>query len=342
MKKNYATLCFILCLVIWSGQAIANQAAETTQSKEEKAVEQEQILENRAVTLLSILDEPEIKSPQGGKTSVGPFIAGSQNSKGDVYLVRNTPARILVFTKEGGLAFQFGEEGDKPGQFRKLFGIAIDKQDMVYICDVQRGKILVFTPLGDFLEEFPSNSALVKADKFQGVTPGCLAIQPKTNDIFVSDPANGHIWVYEINGKFKRYFKGEQAGLFCTPGFVRFDASQRIYVPEGMCDRVRVFDQEGTELYKIGGQNQNLGGNFSRLTGIAVTSDGRIYATDYLMKCIQVFSPEGKFQGVIKWLENGDEKIKFHKLTGIFIGHDDSIFIIEQKKNKVYRIKDQH
>jgi len=84
-------------------------------------------------------------------------------------------------------------------------------------------------------------------------------------------------------------------------------------------------------------------GKFSRLTGMAVDSQGRIYAADLLLKCIQVFNPEGKCLGVIKWLDNDKgEKVYFKRVIRISSSRDDSLLIMDQGTDQVYIVKDNN
>ncbi|MEW6379518.1 MAG: NHL repeat-containing protein [bacterium] len=300
--------------------------------------DQEQKVENRSVKLVGTLGESRTVEMKGGQDGIAVHLA--QNSKGDLYVVKNIPSEIAVYSRDGKFLFKFGKEGSGPGQFLQPFSVAIDSQDKVYICDVKREKILVFSFAGEFVEEFSSKSALTADDKYQNAAPGCIAIDKKSNRLYVSDASNGHIWIYDLHGKFLQYFKGKEQGMFCTPGVVCFDQQNRIFVPEGMCDRVRVFKQDGTELFQIGGQSGELAGQFSRLTGVAVDSKGRAYVSDLLLKCVQVFSPEGKFVGAIKWMDSKEGKTYFTMPTGIFIGNDGSILVTDQEVNKIYIVKD--
>ena len=309
-------------------------------------------VENRAITFIGTLMSEsrrtvDVKSGQGeakgSKSGPGTAVHIVQNSQGDLYVLKNQPSGVAVYNKESKLLFQFGKEGDTPGQLRQPFSIAIDNQDRVFICDVMRGKVLVFTPAGEFLEEFSSKSGLAEDDKYQNTTPGCIAIDKKNSRLYISDASNGHIWIHDLHGKFLQYFKGKEQGLFCSPGVVCFstvDGQNRIYVPEGVCDRIRVFKPDGTALFQIGGESGDLAGQFSRLTGMGIDSRGRVYTTDLLLKCIQIFSAEGKFVGAVKWLNDKEEKTYFKMPTGIFIGRDDSIFVTDQEVNQVYIVKD--
>jgi len=315
-------------------QATKQKASDRT---DEQTVEQE--VENRTVKLIGTMGDSGPSVAVGGKSS-GIIIHMAQNSQGDLYVLKNIPSEVVIYSRDGKFLSKFGKEGKGPGQFLQPFSIAIDSQDKVYICDVKREKILVFTPRGEFVEEFSSKSALSPEDKYQNASPGCIAVDKKNNQLYVSDASNGHIWIYDLHGKFLRYFKGKEQGMFCTPGIVCFDDQNRIFVPEGMCARVRVFQPDGAELFQIGGESGERAGQFSRLTGVGVDRRGRAYVTDLLLKCIQVFGPDGKFIGAIKWLDGKEGKIYFKMPTGIFIGRDDTIYLTDQEVNQIYIIKD--
>ncbi len=298
----------------------------------------EKVIENRHVVIVGTLSDFKLLQTDNKKDMGKYSISIAQNSLGNIYLVRSSPPRILVFNNAGQFIFSFGEQGDEEGKIRRPFGIAIDGQDMVYICDARRAKVVVFTPLGDFLEEFSSNSALSKDDEYQS-KPGCIAVNKQKNELYISDGSNGHIWIYDLQGNFSRYFRGADSGI-CNPGTVRFDKQNRVYVAECAWDRSRVFEEDGTELLRIGKGSGRLAGQFSRLDGIAVDSKGRIYAADILLRCIQVFDPKGKLIGVIKWLNKAENKVYFERIIDIYIGQDDLIFVVDQGADKVYLIKD--
>ena len=303
--------------------------------KKEKKIKA-QVVENSWVKLIGIVGEND-KDPENQK---GNIITGVQNSKGNLYIVRNSPSRVLVYDALGNFLFKFGQEGDGPGQFRRAFGVATDSKDQVYVSDVIRKKIVIFSPFGDYINEFSSNSAITKDDNYQQSVPGCIAINKKKDLLYISDPLNGHIWIHDLSGKFNKCLNGPKPGEFCTPGIIRFGKDDKIYVPEGMCDRIRVFNKEGSEILTIGGEKGDRIGDFSRLTGIALDSRARVYASDCILRCVQVFDPEGNFFGAIKWVNEGSDEIYFVTLTDIFSGKDNTIYIIDQGANKIYIIQD--
>ncbi|MEW5802857.1 MAG: NHL repeat-containing protein [bacterium] len=346
MKRFSFSLCLLIIFILVSSfllpkAALSQKRRGPDRDKSSQSANQEEdVVANKQVKFIGTLDCSRVQNVNGVQQDSGIIIDLAQNSQGEYYLLKDLPPRVMVFNRDGKFLFQFGEKGDRPGQIGRPFTLAIDNKDRVFICDVEREKIMVFDPSGKFLEEFSSRSALAESDRYKNDPPGCIAIEKKSSRLYISDPANGHVTIHDLKGKFLQYFKGEKSGMFCTPGIVRFDNHERVYVPEGLCDRIRVFKQDGTELLKIG-ESGDMVGQFSRLTGMAVDSQGRIYASDLLLKCIQVFNSEGECIGVIKWLDDDKgEKIFFKRVIRISMGNDDSLLIMDQGTDQVYIVKD--
>jgi len=316
---------------------------DNSPAKSKQADSQEDdVAPNRPVKFIGVLDCSRTQNSKGDRQGAGVIIDVAQNSQGEFYVLKDLPPRVMVFNREGRFLFQFGDTGKGAGQLSRPFSIAIDNQDRVFISDIDREKIMIFTPAGKFQDEFSSRASLVETDKYKNDAPGCIAIDRKSSQLYLSDSANGHITIHDLSGKFLKYFKSDKSATFCTPGTVRFDNKERVYVPEGMCDRIRIFKRDGTELAKIGASGDLLG-QFSRLTGMTVDSQGRVYASDLLLKCIQVFDPEGNCLGVIKWLDSDKgEKVYFKRVIRISSGRDDSLLIMDQGTDLVYIVKDNN
>jgi DNA-binding beta-propeller fold protein YncE len=63
-------------------------------------------------------------------------------------------ARVHKFAPDGRLLFSWGEPGSGPGQFNLPHGIALDRDDRVYVADRENSRIQVFSPDGKFLAEW--------------------------------------------------------------------------------------------------------------------------------------------------------------------------------------------
>lgn len=64
-------------------------------------------------------------------------------------------ARVLEYSADGKRIRQWGTPGDGPGQFHLPHGIAIDRDNIIYIADRENGRIQKFDLAGKFLGEWP-------------------------------------------------------------------------------------------------------------------------------------------------------------------------------------------
>ena len=63
-------------------------------------------------------------------------------------------SRIVRYAEDGTFISQFGEQGTGPGQFDLLHGLAVDDDGRIYVADRMNSRIQIFTPDGDFIEEW--------------------------------------------------------------------------------------------------------------------------------------------------------------------------------------------
>jgi sugar lactone lactonase YvrE len=98
-------------------------------------------------------------------------------------------SRITVFTKDGKFITTFGSWGTGDGQLRSPHAIAFDSQDRLYVADRGNSRIVVFDKDGKFLAAWkqfgrPSGVAIDKndllyvADSQSSDTPGALNYNP--------------------------------------------------------------------------------------------------------------------------------------------------------------------
>lgn len=276
---------------------------------------------------------------EAGGTPV--FIA--QNSKGNLYVTYSgQKEEVQVFDPKGKFLFKFGERGDTDQSFSSyICGLAVNSRDEVYVCDVLNKKILVFDASGKFLFSFSSVQGLTKEDEKQYTSPSHIAIDAKDR-VYISDTANGHVWVHDAGGKYLFPLGGPEEGRFPTAGNIRFDKNGRIYILEGLANRIQVCNSKGDPLFTIG-KTGSLVGNFLRISGLAIDSQTRIYVTDVVLAVVQVFDSQGNFLGVIKQIPgNGGEDRNFKGLAHIFIGQNDLIYLSELPFHRLMVIRDKN
>ena len=64
-----------------------------------------------------------------------------------VYVVENPLSKdenVSVFTKQGSFVTSFGESGKREGQFRNPYGITIDGDGFVYVCNYGNSRVQIF------------------------------------------------------------------------------------------------------------------------------------------------------------------------------------------------------
>lgn len=88
--------------------------------------------------------------------SSGPFNRPTRlvsDRLGNIYITDGYGnARVHKFNNSGELLLSWGEPGDAPGQFNTPHGIAIDKDDVVYIADRKNNRVQRFTGEGKFID----------------------------------------------------------------------------------------------------------------------------------------------------------------------------------------------
>ena len=65
-------------------------------------------------------------------------------------------SRIVRYNAEGEYLMEWGELGTGPGQFDLVHGVDVDRNGRVYVADRANGRIQVFTPDGEYIEEWPN------------------------------------------------------------------------------------------------------------------------------------------------------------------------------------------
>jgi peptidylamidoglycolate lyase len=150
--------------------------------------------------------------------------------------------RIVSFDSNGAYLFEWGECGDSAGQFKVPHDLAIDAEGLVYVADRENDRIQLFSPEGQFLEEWKSGG---------GWRPYGLALSPNQDSLFVVDggeqpsefPDRSGVIVLDLGGRmigqFGRY--GNQDGQFMMGHDIALDASGAVYVVDVIGQRLQKF-----------------------------------------------------------------------------------------------------
>ena len=132
----------------------------------------------------------------------------------------------------------------KPG----LYGprrITIGADDSIYVDDSGRNRIVKFSPDGQVLATWGSEGS--GEGQFKGISS--VAVDPANNKVYVADPLNSRIQVFDSTGKFVTKWPVPEWGQ--TLGFedLAVDSQTgRLYASSAHMNSVLVFDLNGTRV----------------------------------------------------------------------------------------------
>jgi DNA-binding beta-propeller fold protein YncE len=113
---------------------------------------------------------------------------------GDVYVADTMNFRIQVFDPAGRFLRKFGENGDTPGSFARLKGLAFDGFGNLYVVDGGHSNVQLFN--AQFQELMFFGGYARKLEYFD--IPSGIAIDPRTNRIYVCNEFISRVNVYEL------------------------------------------------------------------------------------------------------------------------------------------------
>ncbi|OHB82890.1 MAG: hypothetical protein A2V98_12370 [Planctomycetes bacterium RBG_16_64_12] len=161
-------------------------------------------------------------------------------------------ARVVHFDARGRFVKAWGKLGTGPGEFNLVHAIALDSQGRLYVADRNNARVQVFDQNGTFLDQWQNL-----------LVPWGFWVT-----------ANDEIWVC---GSSPMPWREEDAVLGCPPKdqlFMKFDTNGRVLqvwtVPKGV-------------------DGEEKPGELNWVHGIALDSQGNIYATDIVGQRAQKF-----------------------------------------------------
>jgi DNA-binding beta-propeller fold protein YncE len=113
---------------------------------------------------------------------------------GRVYVADTLNFRVQEFSPEGQFLRKFGENGDTVGTFSRLKGLALDGFGNLYVVDGGHSNVQIFNR--DFAPLMFFGGYAQKLEYFD--VPSGIAIDPKTNRIYVCNEFIARINVYEL------------------------------------------------------------------------------------------------------------------------------------------------
>ncbi len=195
---------------------------------------------NDGETLIWGLRDPQPKlgrDEQRAMTDLGPTDFGNPSvltflSDGEHFLLADgyDNGRVQTWTVDGEWVSEFGEVdndpaiGGPPGAFDLMHGIAVDRAGRIYVGDRRNNRIQVFTPEGEFVEEWP------------GVIDPVGIFVDGSDAVWVVSAALNRLIKYNTQGQLLYHFgtygrtSGGFPGGFARPHQVDVDQDGNVYV----------------------------------------------------------------------------------------------------------------
>jgi sugar lactone lactonase YvrE len=235
------------------------------------------------------LSEPPVTAFQGGKgTGKGQFDnprGVAVDTEGNIFVADTGNGRIEKFSPDGTYVTSIGTKGEY-GQLGEPNGIAIDRVGNIYVADVSNHSVRKLAPDGTLIAEWapglygprriaigPDDSIYVvdqgrtRIVKFnpdsevlaiwgsggsgdgQFADPTSVAVDPTTNKVYVADPINRRIQVFDSTGRFLIKWPVPEWGPPVGFEDLTIDPERgRLYASSAHMNSILVFDLQGNRI----------------------------------------------------------------------------------------------
>ncbi len=223
-----------------------------------------------------------------GDGKLGAAVTGiAADSQSNLWVANPQHSNIQKFSADGKFLLRFpGDDTntyDKDGEVNQAYGIAIDKQDNVYVADTLNNRIQKFDINGKFLAKWTDLGLK---------SPIGIATDAQGN-VYVTDSGNHRVVKLDSQGKLLGQFgkQGAGDGEFNGPWGIALDAAGNILVTDNFNQRVQVFDAQGKFIAKFGSKGTGEG-QFGKPVSVLIAPSGNVYVADGENNTVQIFAAD--------------------------------------------------
>ena len=251
------------------------------------------------------------------------------NSKGQVLVAEQRGNCISVLTPEGDKIHTFGTKGSGEGQLNYPLGIAVDRDDNIYVSDCYNHRIQKFTSEGKFVAAVGNKGN----NHLQLNCPSGIHFNQRNNKLYVCDQCNHRIKVLSTDLTFVRCFgsQGSGNGQFHNPVYAAFDDVNNLYVTDYYNHRVQVFTADGQFLRAF--TNKANGEELQKPYVIAIDSSNTVYVSEDDRHCVSVFTPQGEY--ITSFGTKGAQEGQFNTVCGLSVDQNDSIIVSDLNNGRL-------
>ncbi len=230
-----------------------------------------------------------------------------------------------------------GDPGREDGKFVWVDGVALDREENVYVVDNYLHRISIFDKDGKFLRKWGTPGS----DPGELLGPSRLAIDGEGN-VYVVDTRNHRVQKFTNDGILLGGWGGygSRDGEFHLPWGITIDHQGDVYIADWKNHRVQKFSPEGSFLAQFGWPAEGAGirtypksyprnhpfshlwrlgsgnrGELNHPSGVAVDMDGDVYVSDWGNNRVQIYQPDGEFFAAIYGDAHDISKWQMEKLV---------------------------
>ncbi len=244
------------------------------------------------------------------------------NGKGQLVVVERSGTTVSVLTPEGEKIRTFG-------QLKNAHGVAVDKDDNIYIVENGNHRVNKFSSDGEFVAAVGSQGS----GNLQFYSPVGICYNRRDNNLYVVVQSNNRIQVLSTELKFVRCFgtPGNGNGQLQYPYHATFDSANNLYVTEYINHRVQVFTAEGQFLRAF--SQKADGQKLSHPWTIAIDSSDTVYVGENGPHHVSVFTSQGAY--ITTFGGSGTKEGQFNIIYGLSIDRNDSVVVSDQGNGRL-------
>ena len=209
-----------------------------------------------------------------GKGQLGRYLPGVTFCEESIYVSNYSNSTTKMFTIQG----QHVRTINRESTTFKPYGITINPNGHIYVCDGANHCVCVFYVNGKFLFSFGSHGS--GDECFDWPRDLCFA---RDGFLYITDVGNSRICVYDKGGKFVR-----KLTTTYKPTYIDATDCEHLIVSSWWSHKVMIYTTGGDLVHVFGEFGSELG-QFNCPAGVKVDSDGLIYIADSKNHRIQVF-----------------------------------------------------
>ena len=178
--------------------------------------------------------------------------------------------------------------------FSTPVGVAVGKDDVLYVANRNNPRITKATVDQEFIKEFGRGTPEMRAP-FPSRNMWLTAIGLDTDEnVYVTDEWHNAVIVFDSDGELLKHWGDAEAGegKLNGPSGMAFDAEDNIWIVNSKSSRIQKFTKDGEYLGGFGEEGSGEG-ELDMPWGITIDNDGDIYVADWNNHRVQKFSPDG-------------------------------------------------